>query len=253
MARLAIDGSVTVASVFSNAGPLPWSIPAYRTLAKYGRDPFALFEVRRHEDLTVLRTIPARVAHLGYCDGLFRTRSGTDTSRATRLGRLRSRIPRYPTFRWDLARGRVARSDRGLADQVAVSLTELAEQLGPEGAVIFAPLAIGRHVDHIITRNAAARLGLPVVYYSDFPYSESALPDRAFVERYNVVPYLWQAGREANADRVRAYRSQLDESFPSGHVPTRPEVYWLPLAVTDRSPNRTAPTMAAARPPDGGA
>jgi hypothetical protein len=67
------------------------------------------------------------------------------------------------------------------------------------------------------------------------------------VERYNVVPHLWQAGREANADRVRAYRSQLDESFPSGHVPTRPEVYWLPLAATDRSPNRTAPTMAAAR------
>jgi hypothetical protein len=93
-------------------------------------------------------------------------------------------------------------------------------------------------VDHIITRNAAARLGLPVIYYSDFPYSESALPDRAFVERYNVVPYLWQAGREANADRVRAYRSQLDESFPSGHVPTRPEVYWLPPAATDRSPKQ---------------
>jgi len=61
---------------------------------------------------------------------------------------------RYPTFRWDLAQGRVARSDRGLADEVAVSLTELAEQLGPQGTVILAPLAIGRHVDHIITRNA---------------------------------------------------------------------------------------------------
>jgi len=98
------------------------------------------------------------------------------------------------TFRWDLARGRVARSDRGLADQVAVSLTELAEQLGPQGTVIFAPLAIGRHVDHIITRNAAARLGLPVVYYSDFPYSESALPDRA---SWNAITSFPTFGRPA--------------------------------------------------------
>ena len=73
-------------------------------------------------------------------------------------------------------------------DQVTVSLTELAEQLGSDGTVVFAPLAIGRHVDHIITRDAAARLRFPVVYYSDFPYSESALPDRAFVQRFNPCP-----------------------------------------------------------------
>ena len=93
-----------MATVFSNAGPLPWSVPAYRALAEYGRDPFALFEVRRQEDLNVLGNIPVRVAHLGYRDGLFRTRGGTDGATATMMGRLRSRVPCYPTFRWDLAR-----------------------------------------------------------------------------------------------------------------------------------------------------
>ena len=229
MDRLAIEGPTTVATVFSSAGPLPWSIPAYRALARYGRDPFALFEARRQEDLTVLGDIPVNVAPSRLPDGLFRTRGGTDGATATMVGRLRSRAPCYPTFRWDLARGHVARPDRGLVDQVTVSLTELAQQLGPDSTVVFAPLAIGRHVDHIITRDATARLTFPVVYYSDFPYSESALPDRAFVQRLNLVPYLWQAGREANADRVRGYRSQLDVSFPDGKIPTRPEVYWQPV------------------------
>ncbi len=242
MARLAIDGRVTVATVFSTAGRLPWSIPAYRALAKYGRDPAALYQVRRHEDFTVLGTFPARVAHLGYCDALFRTRTSTDAPRATGLRRLGSRVTCYPTFRWDVAVGRVARPDRALVDQVAVSLTELADQLGQPVTVVFAPLGIGRHVDHIITRSAATQLGLPVFYYSDFPYSESALPDRAFVEGRNLVPHLWHTGREANADRVRAYRSQLDAPFRSGHVPTRPEVYWLPVAaVGSGTPGATVP------------
>ena len=234
-----------MATVFSKAGPLPWSIPAYRALAEYRRDPFALYEVRRQEDLAVLGTVPARVAHLGYCDALFRTRHPTDAPRTTRLRRVGSRIPCYPTFRWDLARGRVAQADRGLVDQVAASLTELANQLGPPAVVVFAPLGVGRNVDHLITRGAAAWLGLPVIYYSDFPYSESALPDRTFLEYRNLVPHLWYAGREANATRVQAYRSQFLRLFPAGHVPPRPEVYWLPVAATIPTPRRR--TVALAR------
>ena len=37
--------------------------------------------------------------------------------------------------------------------------------------VVFAPLGIGRHVDHLIMRRAAQDLRLRTVYYSDFPYS----------------------------------------------------------------------------------
>ncbi len=46
-----------------------------------------------------------------------------------------------------------------------------------DGARIYAPLAVGNHVDHQLTRQAAihlARRGLPVAFYEDFPYAADA-------------------------------------------------------------------------------
>jgi hypothetical protein len=93
--------------------------------------------------------------------------------------------------------------------------------------VLFAPLGIGRHVDHLITRRAAQYLGLGTVYYSDFPYSETAVPERSFVRRAGLVPHPWLVGRAENADRIAGYRTQFAGLFPLGTVPLRPEVYWL--------------------------
>jgi len=32
------------------------------------------------------------------------------------------------------------------------------------------PLAIGSHRDHVLTRTAAERLGIPLWFYADYPY-----------------------------------------------------------------------------------
>lgn len=40
--------------------------------------------------------------------------------------------------------------------------------------ILFAPMAIGRHIDHIVVRNAALELlaeGFPVAFYEDLPYA----------------------------------------------------------------------------------
>jgi hypothetical protein len=93
--------------------------------------------------------------------------------------------------------------------------------------VVLAPLGIGRHVDHLITRGAAAELTLPVVYYSDFPYSRTAGPDEGFVRGAGLVPHQWLSGRAENASRIAGYRTQFAGLFPGGTVPTWPEVYWI--------------------------
>ncbi len=41
----------------------------------------------------------------------------------------------------------------------------------PEGARVVAPLGIGNHVDHELTRKAASRLGIPLTFYADYPYA----------------------------------------------------------------------------------
>jgi LmbE family N-acetylglucosaminyl deacetylase len=213
LAHLAARHLITVATVFTAAAPPPWSLPARRQLrALGGVDAEAFFAQRRAEDRDVLAGIGVAAVHLGFRDALFRR------------GR---RGPAYPTFRFDAARGRVASCDARLAAEVSARVGEITR--ASEAGVVFAPLGIGRHVDHLITRRAARELGRPIrtVYYSDFPYSQTAGPEPGFVQRAGLVPHPWLSGRAENASRIAGYRTQFAGLFRDGTVPTRPEIYWV--------------------------
>jgi hypothetical protein len=215
LAHLAPRARITVVSVFTAAAPPPWSLPARRALRARGvRDAEEFFELRRAEDLEVLGSLGASAVHLGFADALFR--------------RVNKGRPAYRTFRFDAARGRVAACDAGLAADVATRFAEIAAGKGAD--VVLAPLGIGRHVDHLITRRAASYLGLRTVYYSDFPYSRKAAPDAGFVRGAGLVPHPWLSGRSENARRIAGYRTQFAGLFPRGTVPTWPEVYWVEAA-----------------------
>ena len=40
----------------------------------------------------------------------------------------------------------------------------------PEGVELVSPLTLGKHRDHVLTRRAAERLGIPLWHYADYPY-----------------------------------------------------------------------------------
>jgi LmbE family N-acetylglucosaminyl deacetylase len=212
---------ITVVSVFTAASPAPWPWPARRQMRAIGAsDAESFFARRRAEDLAVLAEVGAVAVHLGLRDALFRrVRSAPDGLPGV-TGR-----PAYPTFRFDAARGRVASADAGLDAVVARRVDEVAQ--AADARVILAPLGIGRHVDHLITRSAARFLELRVVYYSDFPYSEKSAPESEFIRRASLVPHPWLHGRAENARRIAGYQTQVRGLFPNGMVPTRPEVYWF--------------------------
>jgi LmbE family N-acetylglucosaminyl deacetylase len=225
LAHLAPRHRITVVSVFTEAAPPPWSLPARRTLRAFGaRDAEEFYRLRRAEDLEVLGGLGASAVHLGFADALFRRVNG---GRPGPVGRPR---PAYRTFRFDAARGRVAACDAGLAAEVGTRFGEIVRACG--AGVVLAPLGIGRHVDHLITRRAAAHAGLRTVYYSDFPYSRKAGPDADFVRGAGLVPHPWLSGRTENARRIAGYRTQFAGLFPGGTVPTWPEVYWVAASAT---------------------
>jgi len=69
--------------------------------------------------------------------------------------------------------GAIDPQDEKLHVELASAIEELAERQGKP--LLYAPLAVGHHVDHQIARRAAASLrrrGYPVTYYEDFPYVE---------------------------------------------------------------------------------
>lgn len=227
LAHLVGKCPVTVVTVFTQAAPPPWSLPARLQLRAIGvGDVDDFYQERRAEDTKVLAEIGAAVVHLGLRDAMFR-RVGDTAGRHL----FPKRWPAYPTFRFDIARGRIARSDAGLPAEVGALVGGVVRETGAR--VLFAPLGVGKHVDHMITRRACQHLPatqhlpLRTVYYSDFPYSEKAEPEPGFLRRTGLAPHPWLSGRAENADRIAGYRTQFAGLFPQGRVPLRPETYWL--------------------------
>jgi LmbE family N-acetylglucosaminyl deacetylase len=116
--------------------------------------------------------------------------------------------------------GAVDPADDALVDELAHCLAALAP--APARCTLYAPLAIGRHVDHQIARRSAARLqehGFEVWYFEDYPYIArdptglaAALGDPA-LWRARLIP-LSQADLQRKVAAVLAYPSQLGVLFP---------------------------------------
>ncbi|MGW6175014.1 PIG-L deacetylase family protein [Arthrobacter sp. NPDC055138] len=219
---------VTVATIFTESAPPPHTRSA-RTFMRLAHveDAAALFEARRAEDLAVLRKLGVKHLHLGATDAIYRRRT---PPAAGPPGRLACFLPElvhtYPTYRFNIVRGRISRGDRRLMAQLRSTVEQLMEQTQAE--LIFCPLGVGGHVDHVVTRTLGTAFPERVVYYSDFPYNQSAEPEAAFLAEHLLEPWHWDEGLEAKERWIRQYDTQADALFPDGRIPAAPESYFAP-------------------------
>lgn len=192
--------SVVVITVFGGTPRVDASVSRYaRELhARWGLAEAAV-QPRRAEDVRALDLLGAGAIHWHYLDCIYRRTSG---------GRLL-----YPdeAALW----GEVDPSDAALTGELAGRIRRLV--LAPE-AELYAPLAIGRHVDHRIVRRAAEASRRPLNYYEDFPYAqdpqarqEALTPNEWEPER---VPLSEQA-LQAKEAAIACYRSQISTFWTS--------------------------------------
>ncbi|GCE21000.1 PIG-L deacetylase family protein [Dictyobacter kobayashii] len=162
-----------------------------------------VMEERRKEDSAALDYLQADYLWLDHPEAIYRGNPGYYTSKEQLMG------------------GEVHPSDRPLENELGKMLVELHDRL-PDTAW-YAPLGIGRHIDHQIICSAVDRLvqrGAKVYFYEDFPYVQrdpGALEARiqelgsdfeyTLVEISEMMPLKLEA-----ADM---YRSQIDSNFGS--------------------------------------
>jgi LmbE family N-acetylglucosaminyl deacetylase len=108
-------------------------------------------QIRREEDREACRILGAIPKHLSYLDCIYRTSPEGKTY--------------YPGG--EEIFGGLDPREIDLIDQVSA---ELGGNL-PQECDLIVPLGIGNHVDHDLTRKAAARLGRELIYYADYPYA----------------------------------------------------------------------------------
>jgi LmbE family N-acetylglucosaminyl deacetylase len=218
---------VTVATLFTAATCPPHTVAARSFLRQCGAaDATTLFAARQTEDEDVLRALEVDHVHFGETDALFRRRAGLVARSGWLLPEL---VHRYPTYRFDIAKGRVSRGDRAMIDMLEARVRGLVERTGAR--VVFAPVGVGRHVDHVITRSVGARQPVDAIYYSDFPYNLAVGPDRAFLTRHRLRPWRWPHGIRAKERLIRGYGTQVDALFPDGRIAAVPELYFEPAAI----------------------
>ena len=157
--------------------------------------------LRRVEDATACTQIGARPRHFSVADCIYRT----DESGQPLISNLDAITEPKTT------------AEPGL---VAALGAELAG-LFPPTAQVVCPMALGRHVDHRLTRAAAERCGVPILYYQDYPYvlqPEAALERQALAsggwQQFKVTPdglAAWQRAISAYASQLSTFWSSLEE------------------------------------------
>ena len=106
-----------------------------------------------------------------------------------------------------------AAADHPLVATLAARMSQL-----PAAALIYAPLAVGRHADHQITRAAAEMwAGSRLRYYEDYPYvaapgALAAVIGEAPGWQPTVIP-LTPADLDAKYESIWAYTSQISTFF----------------------------------------
>lgn len=182
LAKWAAAGEpAVVVTAFDGPGPLDPAEP-WRAVA----DP----RVRRAEDEAALAGLGSRRISLGLPDAAVRT-SGSQC--------------RYTYSHPRRLFGPPSPRDAELADLLAARLRPWLAA----AAEVHAPLAAGRHVDHVLVREAVARIAPPrIAWYEEFPYPLRARDVSGLRERReslrpaDLEQWLEGAGRYASQARI---------------------------------------------------
>lgn len=86
----------------------------------------------------------------------------------------------------------------------------------PEGYELAAPLGIGSHRDHLLTRRGADRLGMPLWYYADYPYlvhGRHKLEDFVPAGAKEFQQPVTEQGAEIWKDAFACHASQIELLF----------------------------------------
>ncbi len=151
------------------------------------------YVARRAEEVAALQVLGADYRHVGLLDCIYRADDAGSFYNSD-----------------EAIFGCIHPGDDRLAEEMARRLV----LLGPLESTtdVYAPLAVGNHIDHQLVRHAAERWrGQDLIYYEDFPYV-----GEGEAEELDATPLLIPLSKEDIAAKIKAigcYQSQIRSLF----------------------------------------
>ena len=196
---------VVIINVFTQAGERPYTLSVKANLKQSGfADAKELYREREKEDKMVLGKVTKNITNLGFIDSLWRKKKPSHP--------LENLLPEinyiYPTYRFHVAKGKIAKHDLLLIEEIKKKLRKI---IKGENAVVFCPMAIGDHVDHVIVRKVCDELFANPIHWSDFPYNEKSTKD---TDDYEMIVFAKDLKKKQKL--IEGYKTQFSAMFQDG-------------------------------------
>jgi len=221
---LSSQTEVKVINVFTKVSNSKASYSIKKFVRKCGyNDAKKLFQDRIVEDEKVLGRINIKPINLGFTDALWRTKRFQKGFRKI----LAKYIPElrfiYPSG-LHLLSGKISKFDTGIVEKVSRAIFG---SVDVSDSILFVPLAIGNHVDHVIVRKACETLGGQIIFWSDFPYSSTNSGKRMIVKSEGLRRFKFDKYQEERLRLIKGYKTQVKALFKDDSINLTPERYFL--------------------------
>lgn len=205
---------VEIITIFTKASPKPYTdfAESYLHSCNY-RDADKLFLDRRSEDKKVLNQLKIKyIYYLDFIDAAWRKKSEV--------------IHLYPT-RLDIISGKIVNEDQKLMKNIEKKLKSIIYK--NRHCIIFCPLGVGKHIDHIITREICTKNFLNLIYWSDFPYNRYSKTEIDFIKSRKLINFNWKNNILLKKNLISGYKTQIASIFPDGYMPILQEYFYYSL------------------------
>jgi LmbE family N-acetylglucosaminyl deacetylase len=209
---------IVVVNIFTNAGGRPYTLSAKQYLKQCGfADAEKLFADREKEDKLALKGVVKKVINLGFVDALWRRKNKKDILSAL-FKNIAEALVVYPTYRFHVLNKKIAGQDLETIVRIKKSLKDV---INSENSVIFCPMGIGSHIDHVITSKVCEEQFSDVIYWSDFPYNIKAEESINGLDSFSFDQDLRQKQQLS-----KKYVTQYDAIFKNGFT-SQPERFFI--------------------------
>jgi LmbE family N-acetylglucosaminyl deacetylase len=225
---LAKRTKVNVITVFSEAGKEKHSLSALAYVKKCGYSVTRIkrfYSLRRLEDKKALELVGAKVIHLGFIDALWRVSTNPNIIFKILSLFLNDFRYIYPTFRWHIAKGKIFKDDKINLIKVGDKLKEIISD--DRNSIVFCPIAVGNHVDHVFVREVCKENFGKVVYWQDSPYNLYHDLNLDFVNDNNLVLCEFSKNQVVRKALYPAYKTQYKKLFKGEDFSLPTEKYYL--------------------------
>ncbi len=216
---------MTVINVFTSSGDSKNTLSAKAFLKQCGyKSKEKLFTDRIDEDKAIFDTLGIKVINLGEVDALWRQKDGFISKILRNILPELSNI--YPTYKFHICRGKISNNDQKLIERLSCRLVNL---LPNDNYLIFSPFGIGKHVDHLVTRETCLSM-VPrekLIFWADFPYLTSSDANKKFIKEQNLFDLKLTINTEDKISLCKKYYSQYKQVIKNDQTIKSKEQFYL--------------------------